>query len=108
MLVTVRALLHLRYFLKAAVLHHFPSRVKQELWMEDNEPQKALTLRACPWKLAFRSITSREGPCLWLMCGRPVNLHRVTFPVRSIFPFSIMRNVRGWVRFTSSNRRKRR
>ena len=27
MLVTVRALVHLRYFLKAAVLHHFPSGI---------------------------------------------------------------------------------
>ena len=27
MLVTVRTLVHLRYFLKAAVLHHFPSGV---------------------------------------------------------------------------------
>src|SRR5690554_2154897 len=54
MLVAVRTLVHLRYFLKAAVLHYFPSRV----WLD------AAVLRCCLFPVHFsRSATSIELAC---------------------------------------------
>src|SRR5690554_6910846 len=51
MLVAVRTLVHLRYFLKAAVLHYFPSRVLLD----------AAVLRCCLFPVHFsRSATSIE------------------------------------------------
>src|SRR5690554_8106768 len=54
MLVMVRKLVHLRYFLKAAVLHHFPSRVTLD----------AVILRYCLFPIHFsHSATSIELAC---------------------------------------------
>src|SRR5690554_5680759 len=54
MLVAVRTLVHLRYFLKAAVLHHFLSRVLLD----------AAVLRCCLFPVHFsRSATSIELAC---------------------------------------------
>src|SRR5690554_8078109 len=54
MLVMVRKLVHLRYFLKAAVLHHFPSRVTLD----------AVILRYCLFPIHFSHFaTSIELAC---------------------------------------------